>query len=65
MTKTGLVRLRRFGHCDLSGICDVLFGILSHFIAPIAQLTEEAMGLRYLSVPKLMVGSLVFQNLAN
>ena len=28
MTETGLVRLRRIGHWDLFGICDLLFEIL-------------------------------------
>jgi hypothetical protein len=27
MPKTRLVRRRRIGHCDLFGICDLLFGI--------------------------------------
>jgi len=34
MTKTGLVRRRRIGHCDLFDICNLWFGIFAYFSAP-------------------------------
>jgi hypothetical protein len=35
MTKTqNTFGILNFGHCDLFGICDLLFGIFGHFITP-------------------------------